>query len=99
MDAVYADQFVELIAGNAKLFGPIGNVGRHFRVDLFRVVRAFSVVVLLDCVGFVGFGTLLMLRHRVTPLFHFLMRKGYSGMYPVLGIAGHKAKDIAWRCR
>lgn len=41
--AVGADGFVELLAGDAELVGPVGDVGCHFGVDLFGIVRAFDV--------------------------------------------------------
>ena len=40
---VGADGFVELLAGDTELVGPVGDVGCHFGVDLFGVVRAFYV--------------------------------------------------------
>ena len=61
--AVGADGFVELVAGDAELFGPVGDVRGHFGVDLFGVVRALVGVVCVDGVGFVGFGCVLMLGH------------------------------------
>ena len=48
--AVGADGFVELLAGDAELVGPVGDVGCHFRVDLFGVVGAFDVGTLVAVV-------------------------------------------------
>ena len=58
--AVGADGFVELVAGDAELFGPVGDVGAHFGVDVFGIVRALGGVVLMEGVGFVGFGCVVM---------------------------------------
>jgi len=41
--AVGADGFVELLAGDVEFFGPVGDVGCHFGIDLFGVVGAFDV--------------------------------------------------------
>jgi hypothetical protein len=41
--SVRGDRFVELVAGDTKLFGPIGDVGGHLGTDLFQVVRCFSM--------------------------------------------------------
>jgi hypothetical protein len=70
--SVAADRFVELVAGDAELFGPVGDVGRHLGVNLLGVVRAFSVI-LMYCVGFVGFGRVVVLGHGVLPLFSFFL--------------------------
>jgi hypothetical protein len=59
--AVGADECVELIAGYAELFGPIGDVGGHFGVDLFRIVRAFYGVAFVEGVGFMDFGLVAVL--------------------------------------
>jgi hypothetical protein len=69
--SVGADGFVKLVAGDAELFGPVGNVGGHLGVDLFGVVRTFGVV-FVEGVGFVGFGGIVVLGHRVLPLFRSL---------------------------
>ncbi len=37
---VGADGFVELVAGDLELFGPEGDVGSHFGIDLFGVMGA-----------------------------------------------------------
>ncbi len=66
--SVGADSVVELIAGNAELFGPVGNVGSHLWVNLFGVVRAFGVV-FVEGVGLVLFGSAVVLGHRMLPLF------------------------------
>jgi hypothetical protein len=60
--AVSADGFVELVAGDVELFGPVGDVGGHFGVDLFGIVRALGVF-FVDGVGFVGFGCFVMFGH------------------------------------
>ncbi len=44
MGAVGANGLVQGVAGNAEFFGPIGDVGRHFGVDLFGVVGTFGVL-------------------------------------------------------
>jgi hypothetical protein len=41
--AVDVDGGVELLAGDAELLGPVGDVGGHFGVDLFGVVGALGV--------------------------------------------------------
>jgi hypothetical protein len=61
--AVTADELVELVAGDAELFGPVGDVGSHFGVDLLGVVRALAGVVLFESVGFVEFGIVVVLGH------------------------------------
>ena len=38
MGTVTANGFVELIPSDAELFGPVGNVRCHFRIDLFRIM-------------------------------------------------------------
>ena len=43
VSAVGADGFVELLAGDAELVGPVGDVGCHFGIDDFGVVGAFDV--------------------------------------------------------
>lgn len=48
--AVDADGFVELFAGDVELFGPVGDVRRHFRIDLFGIVRRFDVGALVAVV-------------------------------------------------
>ena len=40
---VGADGFVELFAGDVELVRPVGDVGGHLGIDLFRVVGAFDV--------------------------------------------------------
>jgi hypothetical protein len=56
------DRFMELIAGNAELFGPISYVRSHFGVDNFRVVRTFRVL-FVEGVGLVSLGAVMVLRH------------------------------------
>ena len=58
--AVDAHGFAELVAGDVELFGPVADVGGHFGVNLFGVVRALGGVVLVEGVGFVGFGCVVM---------------------------------------
>ena len=75
--AVGADGFVELVAGDVELFGPVGDVGGHLGVDLFRVVGpcvGFGVLGvrgaqlrLLDFFVFVRFGVV-GVRHWFVPL-------------------------------
>jgi hypothetical protein len=38
---------LELVAGNAELLGPIGDVGGHLGIDLFGVMRSFDVIFVL----------------------------------------------------
>jgi hypothetical protein len=65
--SVATDCFVELIAGDAELFGPIGDVRSHLGVDHFRVVRTFGVV-FVESVRIMGLGAVVVLRHCVLPL-------------------------------
>ena len=44
MGSMATDDFVELVAGDAKLFRPECDVGGHLGVDLFGIVRTFSVL-------------------------------------------------------
>jgi hypothetical protein len=60
--AVGADGFVEGLTGDVELFGPVGDVGGDFGVDLFRVAGALGVV-FVDGVEFVGLGGVVMLGH------------------------------------
>jgi hypothetical protein len=41
--SVGADGFVELLAGDAELMSPIGDVGGHLGVDLFGIVGSLDV--------------------------------------------------------
>jgi hypothetical protein len=78
--AVDADGFVEFGTGDAKLFGPVGDVGGHLGVDLFGVVGTFQGFGVLG-VGGAEFGLLDFLvlvrlgvvgvRHRFVPLSGF----------------------------
>ncbi len=43
VDAVSADGLVESVAGDAELFGPVGDIGGQLGVDDLRVVRTFGV--------------------------------------------------------
>jgi hypothetical protein len=54
VSAVGADGFVELVAGDVELFGPEGDVGGHFGVDLFGIVGALGVF-FVEGVGFVAY--------------------------------------------
>ena len=69
--AVGADGCVELVAGDAELFGPVGDVGGHFGVDLFGVVRALDVNFVAS-MRLVGCGDVVVLGHGVFPLFSSL---------------------------
>jgi hypothetical protein len=60
--AVGADGLVELVAGDAELFGPISDVGGHLGVDFFGVVRALGGF-FVEGMGFVGFGGVVVLGH------------------------------------
>jgi len=77
-----AYRFVELVAGDAKLFRPVGDVGGHLGVDLFGIVRALSVL-FVEGVRFVSFRGVVVLGHRLLPRFGSLrwMRKRWVGMY------------------
>jgi hypothetical protein len=74
--AVTADEFVELVACDAELLGPIGDIGRHFRVDLLGVVRALGGVVFLECVGFVDLGIVVVLGHGFSCRFCWFDEEG-----------------------
>jgi hypothetical protein len=69
---VSADERVELVACDAELFGPVGDIGRHFRVDLLGVVRSLGCVVFFEGVWLVDFGIVVVLGHGVLPLFSSL---------------------------
>ena len=58
--AVGADGVVELLAGDAELVGPVGDVGGELGIDLVGVVRAL-VRFFVGGVGFVGLGLLFVL--------------------------------------
>jgi hypothetical protein len=60
--SVRADRFVELVAGNPELLGPIGNVGSHLGIDLLQVVRSFNMFLVYG-VGLVDFGCVAVLGH------------------------------------
>ena len=72
--AVGADGFVEGLAGDVELFGPVGDVGGDFGVDLLGVAGALGVV-FVDGVELVGFGggflRIVVLGHAGVPLFLF----------------------------
>jgi hypothetical protein len=80
--AVTADELVELVTCDAELFGPVGDVGRHFGVDLLGVMRALGGVVFFEGVGFVDFGIVAVLGHGVLPLFSSLglIRRAHSSI-------------------
>src|SRR5580698_5432736 len=59
---VDADGFVEGLAGDVKLFRPVGDVGGDFGVDLLGIAGALGVV-FVDGVELVGFGCVVMLGH------------------------------------
>ena len=60
--AVGADGFVKDLAGDMELFRPVGDVGGHFGIDLFGVVRALGVV-FVGGMEFVGLGGVVVLGH------------------------------------
>src|ERR1017187_2148477 len=60
--AMGADGFVEGLAGDVELLGPVGDVGGDFGVDLFRVAGALGVV-FVDGVELMGFGGVVVLGH------------------------------------
>jgi hypothetical protein len=68
MSSMTADCLMKLIACNAKLLGPVGDVGCHLGIDLFGIMRALGVIY-MEGMGFMGFGCVVVLRHRVFPLF------------------------------
>ena len=49
--AVGAHSLMEELAGDAEFFGPVGDIGCHFGVDVMRVVGAFVVFVLNGSCG------------------------------------------------
>jgi hypothetical protein len=73
--AVGADGFVELVAGDVELFGPVGDVGGHFGVDLFGIVGALGGF-FVKGVGFVAFGYVVVLGHVLIPLSGFFSLGG-----------------------
>ncbi len=79
MGSVAADGFMELVPSDAEFFGPVGDVGGHLGVDLLRVMRAFDVV-FVEGVGFVDFGGVVVLGHRLLLLhFSYVDENGSSG--------------------
>jgi hypothetical protein len=62
VSAMGADGFVELVAGDVELLGPIGDVGGHFGVDLFGIVGALGVF-FVEGVWFVVLGYVVVLGH------------------------------------
>jgi hypothetical protein len=85
--AVGADGFVELVACDAKFLRPVGDVRRHFWVDVFGVVRALGGVVLMGGVGFVGFGCVVMFGDVGSSFRGFLVKWMRIG---VVGMAGRR---------
>ena len=59
VSAVTANSFMKLIAGNAKLFRPVRDVGCHLGIDHLRIVWSFYVL-FMYCVGFVCFRCIVM---------------------------------------
>jgi hypothetical protein len=82
--AVAANDFVESVTGDAELLGPVSDVGGHFWVDLFGVVRALGGGVFMDGVRSVALWSVLMLGHGVFPHFGSAgsMKEGGWRMYP-----------------
>jgi hypothetical protein len=80
--AVTADELVELVACDAERCGPVGDVGRHFRVDLLEVVRAIGGVVFFEGVSFVDFAIVAVLGHEGTSFFSSRgsMRRAHSSL-------------------
>ena len=66
MRAVTANCFMELVAGDAKRFGPVGNIGGHLRIDLLRIVWTFCMF-LVNRMRLVRLWCIVMLGHH-TPL-------------------------------
>jgi hypothetical protein len=73
VSAVAADEFVELVSGDSEFFGPVGDVGGHFGVDLFGVVRALGDRLFGHDMGGVGFGFVVVLRHKGASSFRFFL--------------------------
>ena len=86
VSAMGANALVELVAGDAELLGPVGDVGGHLGVDLFGVVRAFDVIFVAS-MRLVGCGDVVVLGHGMFPLFDSLrwMMKVREGMYVFRG--------------
>ena len=66
MRAVTANCFMELVGGDAKRFGPVGNIGGHLRIDLLRIVWTFCMF-LVNRMRLVRLWCIVMLGHH-TPL-------------------------------
>ena len=60
--AVGADGFVEDLAGDVELLGPVGDVGGDFGVDLFGIAGTLGVV-FVEGVELVGFGCVVVFGH------------------------------------
>jgi hypothetical protein len=100
--AVGPDGFVELVAGDAELFRPVSNVGGHFWVDLFGIMRALGVL-FVNGVGFVGLGCVVMLGHGSSFSGALVkeMRKIGVGMYcrcggTLSGLGLPVARSLIW---
>jgi hypothetical protein len=66
MGTVTANGFVELISSDAELFGPVGNIRCHFRIDLFRIMWTLFVF-FVNRVRLVRFWCIVMLGHLIFP--------------------------------
>ena len=66
MGTVTANGFVELISSDAELFGPVGNIRCHFRIDLFRIMWTLCVF-FVNRVRLVRFWCIVMLEHLIFP--------------------------------
>jgi len=66
MGTVTANGFVELISSDAELFGPVGNIRCHFRIDLFRIMWTLCVF-FVNRVRLVRFWCIVMLGHLIFP--------------------------------
>jgi hypothetical protein len=64
MRAVTPDHLMKLVAGHRELFGPVSDIRRYFGIDLFGVVRTFHSVILMQGVGLMAFGSVVVLRHE-----------------------------------
>ena len=64
MGTVTANGFVELISSDAELFGPVGNIRCHFRIDLFRIMWTLCVF-FVNRVRLVRFWCIVMLGHLI----------------------------------
>jgi len=81
MRTMHADRLMQLIARHTKLLRPVMNIGRHLRINLLRIMRAFLRLDVLrmrgTCFRLLNFFMLvrpcrILMRHIFIPLFVFL---------------------------